>query len=608
MLELAAIIILGIFAQWVSWRTKLPAILPLILIGLLVGPFSTFFTEDGCKWIQPMQSDSSNCNDFLFPGNLLFHFVSLAIGVILFEGGLTLKRKEIQNVGPAIVKLISLGSLITFIGAGVATHFILGLSWNISFLFAGLIIVTGPTVIAPILQNVPLTRNIATVLKWEGILIDPIGALTAVLVFEFILSGSGGQEFTIHALLQFIKIVITGFAIGAAAAYLLFQLIKKELVPHYLLNVFTLALVLAVFVASDLIAHESGLLSVVVMGMMLGNMNLPSIKDILYFKESLSVLLIAILFILLAANMTLEQLSILLDIKCIALFAVVVFVLRPLAVFSSTGNTCTFNEKLFISWVGPRGIVAAGIASLFGIKLTGQVEGAEYITPLVFMIVLGTVLLNATTARFVAKKLGVIKESADGILILGGNPVARFIAEYLKAQNKDVVIIDSNRQNIELAEKAGIKAFVTNVYTDELSDSFDFVDIGYLITMTGSKEVNEFAIKKYQSQVGEKGAYRLPIEKELSPNIDNKDLSLFPMKDDLLNLMNVERARREMNEIELESKEKFIEYLKIINSTSKSIPLFVIKNSNELLILSSNYNADNISQGDKLIYMGEPLN
>ncbi|MEO0339211.1 MAG: cation:proton antiporter, partial [Bacteroidota bacterium] len=242
MAEIAGIIILGIAAQWIAWKIKVPAILPLILIGLFVGPLSFFYMEGDRKLIEPIYDASTGVG--LFPGNYLFYFVSLAIGIILFEGGLTLKRKEIRGVGPVILKLTTLGSLITMVGAGLAAHYIMGLSWAISFLFGALIIVTGPTVIAPILQNVPLTKNVSTVLKWEGILIDPIGALAAVLVFEFIQSADGGMAFTTHALITFFNIILEGIALGALAGYGLYVLIKNDLIPHYLLNVFTLASVL----------------------------------------------------------------------------------------------------------------------------------------------------------------------------------------------------------------------------------------------------------------------------------------------------------------------------------------------------------------------------
>ncbi len=298
MLELAGIIILGILAQWVAWKFKIPAILPLILIGLLVGPIaSEFLSEDGSKWIEPIWNGKKG----LFPGDGLFYFVSLAISIILFEGGLTLKRSEIKNVGPVITKLITLGSAITFFGAGILAHVLFDLSWDISFLFSGLIIVTGPTVITPILRNIPLKKDVSAVLKWEGILIDPIGALVAVLVFEFI-SVEGDSGFTITALIEFGKIVLFGTTFGFTFAHALAFAINKNFIPHYLLNVVSLSTVLLVFVESEVFAHESGLLAVVVMGMVLGNAKLDNIKELLYFKESLSVLLISILFILLAAN------------------------------------------------------------------------------------------------------------------------------------------------------------------------------------------------------------------------------------------------------------------------------------------------------------------
>ncbi|MFT5102891.1 MAG: NhaP-type Na+/H+ or K+/H+ antiporter, partial [Candidatus Latescibacterota bacterium] len=426
MIELAGIIILGILAQWVAWKLKIPAILPLILIGLLVGPVAAeFINEDGTKWIEPVWNGEKG----LFAGESLFYFVSLAISIILFEGGLTLKLSEIKNVGPVISKLITLGSLVTFFGAAVAAHYVFGLSWEISFLFSALIIVTGPTVITPILRNIPLKKDVSAVLKWEGILIDPIGALVAVLVYEFISVDAGG-EFTKTALIEFGKIVLFGASFGFTFAHALNFLIVKKWVPHYLLNVFALACVLGVFVLSDSFAHESGLLAVVVMGMVLGNTNSGYLKELLYFKESLSVLLISILFILLSANIDMEDLLLIYNWKTAVLFLIIIFIIRPLGVFLSTNkSSLKLNEKIFISWVGPRGIVAAGIASLFGTKLAiNGVPGAEYITPLVFAVVLVTVLLNATTARFFAKIVGVFLRKSEGVLIIGASNFPRLVA------------------------------------------------------------------------------------------------------------------------------------------------------------------------------------
>jgi len=604
MLELAGIVILGILAQWSAWRFKIPAILPLILIGLLVGPISTLIAEDNTKWIEPIW----NGKEGLFPGEGLFYFVSLAIGVILFEGGLTLKLKEIKNVGPVITKLISLGSLVTFFGAGLAVHYIFHLSWEISFLFSALIIVTGPTVISPILRNIPLKRDVSAVLKWEGILIDPIGALVAVLVFEFISAGSG-QAFTKTALLEFVKIVLFGMTFGFTFAHGLNLALNKKWVPNYLLNVFALASVLAVFVLSDIFAHESGLLAVVVMGMVLGNSNSSYLKELLYFKESLSVLLISILFILLAANINIEDLLLVYNWKAAILFATVVFVIRPIGVFLSTHNsTLQLNEKLFISWVGPRGIVAAGIASLFGLKLVNNgVAGAEYITPLVFMIVLGTVLLNATTARPFANLVGVFLKKSEGILIVGASEVPRLIAEYLSKHNRHVVLIDSNLTNIKKAQESGLEAINENVYSDTLTGDIELNDIGYLMAITGSSDINSYVIDKFKNQFGENGSFRLITPEEMNDPGNNPKEGLFSHTNDFVKLTEVARRFPQINEIDLKSKEYYDSLIEISEKDKNIVPLFIKDKLGILEIIPAFNKGIKIENNSKLVYLGKKI-
>ncbi|WP_053990666.1 sodium:proton antiporter [Mangrovimonas sp. TPBH4] len=603
MIELSGIVILGILAQWVAWRFKIPAILPLILIGLFVGPFSTLISADGSKWIQPVWNGEKG----LFPGDSLYSFVSLAIGVILFEGGLTLKRNEISKVGPVIMKLISLGAAVTFIGGGIATHFIFDLSWKLSFLFSALIIVTGPTVIAPILRNIPLKKDVSAVLKWEGILIDPIGALVAVLVFEFISIGDD-TGYTSQAFIEFGKIVIIGFSFGTTAALALYFAINKKLIPHYLLNVAALSVVLLVFVESDIFAHESGLLAVVVMGMVLGNSKLQNLKELLYFKESLSVLLISILFILLSANVNIEDLMTVYDWKTAILMAVIIFVLRPLGVFLSTTNSrLKTNEKLFISWVGPRGIVAAGIASLFGTKLVLKGEpGAEYITPLVFTTVLVTVLLNATTARSFAKWVGVYLKSSDGILIVGASEASRIIARYLIDNGRHVVLIDSNKENIDKARAKDLDAMEANVYSEDLSNDVELSDIGYLLAFTGSDEVNRHSINKFKAYLGESGAYRLISSEEIKhPETVDKDM-IFSTKDDYINFSEVARDYPVINEIDLRSKKDYLEKIDHLNSEQKMIPLFVKDLTGELHIICTLDKDFKVERGYQLVYLGRP--
>ena len=603
MLELAGIIILGILAQWMAWRLKIPAILPLIIIGLLVGPIASLYTADASKIIEPIW----NGDQGLFPGDSLFYFVSLAISIILFEGGLTLKRDEILNTGPVIGKLISVAVIITFVGGGVAAHYIFGLTWKISLLFSALIIVTGPTVITPILRNIPLKKDVSSILKWEGILIDPIGALFAVLVFEFISAGAGG-EFTLVALEEFGKIVLFGFSFGFSFAHALAFSIKKKLIPHYLLNVFTLAAVLGVFVLSDSFAHESGLLAVVVMGMVLGNINLPNIKELLYFKESLSVLLISILFILLAANIDMEDLYLIYRWETLVLFAIMAFIIRPLGVFASSINSgLKLNEKLFISWVGPRGIVAAGIASLFGSKLVSQgIPGAEYITPLVFMIVLGTVLLNATTARMFAKIVGVFLKQSNGIMIVGASKFSRVIAKYLKEHGRSVVLVDTNANNIRIAKEDGLDAHTADIYSDSISDDIEFNNIGFLLALTGNSQINDYAIERFEKRFGENGAYRLVHSNEINNPNKNPVTGLFSATDDYVNMMEVTRHHGKIHEITIKSQEHFEGLIEITKTDEDIVPLF-IRHDNAIDIVPSMSGKMEIEEGSILAYIGKEI-
>ena len=431
--------------------------------------------------------------------------------------------------------------------------------------------------------------------------------MVAVLVFEFISVGGGGG-FTKTALMEFGKILLFGTSFGFTFAHALAYAINKKLIPHYLLNVVSLSAVLLVFVESEIFAHESGLLAVVVMGMVLGNGKLKSLKELLYFKESLSILLISILFILLAANINIEDLLLLYNWKTAALFALVVFVIRPLAVFLSTYNSnLKFNEKLFISWVGPRGIVAAGIASLFGSKLIKEgILGAEYITPLVFMIVLGTVLLNATTARLFAKLVGVFLKSSNAILFVGASSPARLIAKYLMDNDKRVVLIDSNKSFIEEAKKEGLEAFLVNIYDDDLTDNIELNDVGYLIAMTGSEGVNDYAINRFSDAFGEHGSYRLATSKEIRTGNSEFKNQFFSPKDDYINLCEAFRDNPKIYEVAIHSEEEYNGMLSKLFNELRSVLLFVKKGGN-LYLIPEFEKSGNSKEDCTLIYLGKSI-
>ena len=432
----------------------------------------------------------------------------------------------------------------------------------------------------------------------------------AVLVFEFISVGEG-QAYTKQALIDFGKIILFGFTFGFTFAHGLAVSIKRNLIPHYLLNVASLSIVLLVFVVSDVFAHESGLLAVVVMGLVLGNINLPNIKELLYFKESLSVLLISILFILLAANVNLEDMQRIYTWQTGVLFAIIVFVIRPLGVLLSTqGSGLKTKERLFIGWVGPRGIVAAGIASLFGSKLVARGEvGAEFITPLVFTVVLGTVLLNATTARPFAKMIGVFLKSSDGILMVGASKVSRVIAQYLLKNNRHVVLIDNNPINIDKAKAQGLEAFTANIYSDNIVDNLELTDVGYLLAMTANPEINQFVVEKFQHPFGENGSFRIADADELNLAEISEKTGLFSHTDDFVRMLDAVRKSPIIHEMDLQNTNHFLKVLNLAQENADCIPLFV-KYPNGFLNTIPNvlYNKVDLTEGSRFVYLGQLLN
>lgn len=348
-LLLSGVLALGMGAQWLAWYLKQPSILFLLLIGILIGPVLGYFQPDEVL------------------GNLLFPFISLGVAIILFEGSLTLEFHEIKQHGRMVQNLVSIGVVITIAVISLTAYLLFDMDPKVALLFGALVCVTGPTVIAPLLRSVSPKKNISNILKWEGIIIDPIGAIAVVLVYEYIISGGHS-----NSLLLFGQIVLLAGVLGMAGAAMLAFLIKRYWIPEYLRNVFTLAYVLLLFSLSNHIEHESGLLTVTVLGVALANWKGFPRDHILEFNESLTVLLISMLFIVLAARMDLASLAAV-GMSGVILLLVAMFVARPLAVWASAvGTNLKTNEKLMISWVGPRGIVAAAISSLFAIRLQDQ--------------------------------------------------------------------------------------------------------------------------------------------------------------------------------------------------------------------------------------------
>ena len=498
MLAIAVIGILGSMAQWLAWWLKLPSILLLLLLGIVLGKPVTGIIDP----------------DLLF-GDLLFPMVSLAVSVILFEGALTLNFREIRGLESVVRRMVTVGMVVTWLTIAAATHWLLDLPWLLSLLFGSLVVVTGPTVIVPMLRILKLNKKVANVLRWEGIVIDPLGALLAVLVFNFIVSSQQGTGGLLDVALDFGWILLVGGLLGAVAGAFMGLVLRRHWLPEYLHNVFTLTLVFAVFAFSDVLAHESGLLTVTVMGMWLANSKNTPIEDILNFKESLTVLLISGLFIILAARLDLDQ-FLQIGWLSIVLFLVIQFVARPLKVLVSTwGSDLSFKEKVVLSWIAPRGIVAAAVSALFALKLEQQgYAEASLMVSLTFMVIIGTVVFQSATAGFLAKSLGVSNPESKGILVVGSNPVAVAIAEVLNKHGFECLLTDSHWRYVKDARMKDIKTYYGNVVSEHADHHLDLIGIGKLIGVSMNKDLNLLAAARYKNEFGVANIFALSHEEK----------------------------------------------------------------------------------------------
>ena len=486
-LQIAALLSIGAGCQWLAWRMRLPAILPLLLVGLLLGP--------GLGMLNP--------DEFL--GDLLFPFVSLGVAIILFEGSLTLRFSDIGTVTRVIRNLTSIGVLVTWGIMGLAAHQIAGLDWPLAMLFGALVTVTGPTVIMPMLRSIRPTARIANILRWEGILVDPIGAVLAVLVFEFIVTGVESES-----LFEFLKVVGVGTVWGISGGFILGQVLKRHLLPDYLDNYFALALVLLVFTASNSLGDESGLVAVTVMGMFLANQKDVDVEDLLSFKEHLTVVLISVLFILLAARLNVDQLNEIL-VPSLLILAVALFVARPIAVLmSSIGTSVSKKEMTLLSWIAPRGIVAAAVSSLFALRLESNgYEQAALLVPLTFMVIIGTVVIQSLTAGWLASKLGLSSRGEQGVLIVGSNKVALAIGEALLEQGMKVKVIDTRRQGLHEARMAGMETFYGNPLSEHAERYMDLTGYTHLMAISRSAEANAVVCDRYRHEFGPKRVFAI---------------------------------------------------------------------------------------------------
>lgn len=491
-LALAIIIVLGTTAQWLAWRLRVPSILLLLAAGFLAGP--------GTGWINP---------DELF-GELLLPLVSLSVALILFEGGLSLKFRELRGVGAVVRNLVTVGAVVTWVIGAAAARWIVGLDLGLSLLLGAILVVTGPTVVLPLLRHIRPSGSVGGILKWEGIVIDPIGASLAVIVFE-IVAGGKLDEAAAHATLTALKTIVIGGGLGLIAAGVLVVALQRYWVPDTLQTSVALLLVAAAFAGSNLAQPESGLLAVTVMGIALGNQRRADVRLITEFKEHLQTFLLAALFILLSARVNIQDLQ-KLGPQAVLFVLVLILVGRPLAVSLSTWRSpLTWRQRFFLMCMAPRGIVAAAVVSVFALALeqAGYTQ-ARLLVPLTFGTILGTVLVYGLAAPRVARALKLADRNPQGLLLAGAGPLARAIAKALAAHEVRTLLVDTNRDNVRTARLAGLAAYHGSILGERVLDDIDLAGIGRLLALTQSDEVNVLTVRRFVRLFGRSNVYQLP--------------------------------------------------------------------------------------------------
>ena len=488
---LALIVGAGMFAQWVAWRTQIPGIIALLVAGLTLGPVTGLLKPDELL------------------GDTLFPLVSLSVALILFEGGLDLPPRELRNTGTAVRRLITIGAVVTGVVGWYSAREIFGLSDQVAVVLAAVLVVTGPTVVGPLLRFVRPAGTVGPILRAEGVLIDPIGATAALVCFEIVLTNE-----TNEALLTLAGIVgqtlVAGAGIGLATAFLLDNALKRFLIPDQLAVPATFAFVVTSYVAANEIQEESGLLTVTVVGIYLARRDSSTIRSVIEFNESLRTLLISVLFILLAARIEAEALQ---DVALpsLAFIAVLVLIARPLTVLVSTVRTSlTWRERVFLTTMAPRGIVAAAVSAIFALRLEDQgVEGAEKIVPIVFLVIIGTIVIYGFVAGPAARLLGLPEARANGVLLVGAHASAREIASELKARDIKTLLIDTDPYNVTRAISKGLTARRMSALAEEATESLDLRGIGRLLAITSNDEVNALSTGRFARAFGRREVFQL---------------------------------------------------------------------------------------------------
>ena len=498
---LLLVLVVGLASQWVAWRFRLPAIIVLIAAGILLGPVSGVITID-------------------LPRRQLADLIGLGVAIILFEGGMALKLGEWRRVGHGIGRLTVPAPLLAWLLGSLAAHYVGGLSWAVSWTIGAILIVTGPTVILPLVRQARLNKDSSSLLKWEGIVNDPIGVLIAVLTFQYFTAPGGLAA----SLVSLVSAVLAAAVLGGLGGYATTFAFRRGWVPEHLKPPILMVLVLVVYWASNLVQHEAGLLSVTLMGLVLGNLRLMERESLRHFKESLTVVLLSVLFIVIPASLGPEQLR-LLDARSIAFAAAILLVVRPLAIALATiGAPMRGGDRVLLAWIAPRGIVAAATAGIFGPALVDSgYADAERLLPTVFLIILATVVAHGLTIGPLTRHLELASKPPNGLLIVGANPWTYDLARTLQRLDVEVLVADGALEHLRPFREAGIATYYGEVMSEEAEHELETLHLSHILCATDNDFYNALVCKAWAPSFGHHRTFQLALHED--PNEDSRRLT-----------------------------------------------------------------------------------
>lgn len=504
--ELMLIGALGIGSQWLAWRYSLPAIVIMSIAGLLAGPVLGL--------MNPEESF----------GELYSPIISAAVAIILFEGSLNLNVKELRGLGKPIFRISTIGAFLGWILGSLTAHYVAGLSWAVAFVIGGLFIVTGPTVILPLLRQSKLKPRPAKILKWEGIIVDPIGVLLAVFAFEIISFLTDQTNGT--TLLLFFVVSIFAAVFGVICGRFIGWMFETGHIPEFLKSPSIFATVLLCFAISDELMHGPGLLAVTAMGMTLANMGISSISDMRHFKENVSILLISGIFIMLAASLQMETILHIFNPHIIGYVLLMMFLVRPLSIFLSTiGSGLTLNEKALVGWIAPRGIVALTVSSYFASVLgESGYDDASLLTTLTFGLVFFTVVAHGFSIGWLAKKLHLSLEGRPGTIIVGCNRFTVGLAKSLQKARIPVIMLDTSWENLRYARNEGVPFYHGEILSEQTEYNLDTIPYDYLIAATDFDSYNALVCTTFMPEYGRTNVFKINpyLEDTSAKNIVDK--------------------------------------------------------------------------------------